>query len=132
MYALCTHYFKRKIKPKTLVPVSFPYTQQQPRYGLWYVSVGGITWSALKSNLIYFRLPAPDGSAIASRGTYFLITDTDSFITCVQMATRAPSCINYSWLAHMNMKNLLHMNNFYISGYDNYLQLIPFTSYTVH
>jgi hypothetical protein len=29
----------------------------------------------------------------------------DSFITCVQMATRAPACINYSWLARMNMKN---------------------------
>jgi hypothetical protein len=28
------------------------------------------------------------------------ITDTDSFITCAQMATRAPTCINYSWLVH--------------------------------
>jgi hypothetical protein len=31
--------------------------------------------------------------------------DADSFITCVQMAPRAPSCINYLWLVRMNMKN---------------------------
>jgi hypothetical protein len=75
------------------------------------VRVGGITWSALKSDLIYFRLPAPDGSAIASRGTYIQMTDADSFITCVQMATRAPSCINYSWLVHMrtNIKHPLSL-----------------------
>jgi hypothetical protein len=29
---------------------------------------------------------------------YFQITDADSFITCVQMATRVPSCVNYLWL----------------------------------
>jgi hypothetical protein len=68
-----------------------------------------ITWSALKSDLLYFRLPAPDGSTIASRGTYFQITDAESFITCVQMATRAPSCINSSWLVRMNMKNPLSL-----------------------
>jgi hypothetical protein len=106
MYTLC---LKKKIKPKTLVPVSFSYSVWQPRYGLWCTSVGGITWSTLKSDLIYFRLPAPDGSAMASRDTYFQITDADSFITCVQMATRAPSCINYSWIVRMNMKNNLSL-----------------------
>jgi hypothetical protein len=30
-----TLFLKKKIKPKTLVPVSFPYSQQQRRYGLW-------------------------------------------------------------------------------------------------
>jgi hypothetical protein len=70
---------------------------------------GGHNWSALKSDLICFRLPAPDGNAIDSRGTYFQITDVDSFITCVQLATRAPSCINYSWLVRMNMKNHLSL-----------------------
>jgi hypothetical protein len=70
------------------------------------VSMEAITWSALplKSDLIFFRLMAPDGS-----GTYFQITDTDSFITCIQMATRAPSYINYAWLVHMNMKNNLSL-----------------------
>jgi hypothetical protein len=67
------------------------------------------TWSALKSDLTYFRFPAPDGSAIASRDAYFQITDADSFITCVQMATRAPSCINYSWLVRVKMKHPLSL-----------------------
>jgi hypothetical protein len=81
MYALCTHLFLKKKSSRkhytSLIPILAVTTE------IW--AVGGITWS-LKSDLIYFRLLAPDGSAIASRGTYFQITDMDSFITYVQMA----------------------------------------------
>jgi hypothetical protein len=126
--------FKEKNQAKNigtgLIPILTVTTE------IWAVvcECGGITWSALKSDLIYFRLPAPDGSAIASRGTYFQITDVDSFITCVQMAIRAPSCINYSWLVRMNLKNpfvsekvcwYLEPNlNLAITTYDN-LQTFP-------
>jgi hypothetical protein len=66
-------------------------------------------WVRIEIRLSIFQPSSPDGSAIASRGTYFQMTDADSFITCVQMATRAPSCINYSWLVHMRMNMNMNM-----------------------
>jgi hypothetical protein len=49
-----------KIKPKTLVPVSFPYSQQQPRYGLWCASDIFILLMRIVLSLVYrWRLERP-------------------------------------------------------------------------
>jgi hypothetical protein len=50
---------------------SHSHTHSNNRDGLWCASVGGITWSSLKSDLTYFRLPAPDGSAMPAGAHIF-------------------------------------------------------------
>jgi hypothetical protein len=109
MYTLCTHYFLRKNQAENTGTILIPILTSTTKIWAVVCKCGGHNWSALKSDLIYFRLPAPDGSAITSRGAYFQITDVDNFITCVEMVTRAPYCINYSWLVHMHIKNPLSL-----------------------